>query len=92
MVFMAAEPGRGRVHSGGIKHRRIVLTKKAPGVEIVVATAVGLLVFLLSLVGIVPEMLGPVRLDLLLLLLLGAFTATSAYLRFRAHEVVEVPQ
>jgi hypothetical protein len=69
-----------------------VLMKKAPGMHVVAATAVALLVFLLSLIGVVPEMVGPVRLDLLLLLLLGIGTATSAFLGHRGDTVVKVQQ
>ena len=51
-----------------------VLTPRPPGVEIVIATAMALLVFLCSLFGVVPVQIGQLRLDLLLLLLLSAFT------------------
>jgi SSS family solute:Na+ symporter len=69
-----------------------VLMKKSPGMHVVAATAVALLVFLLSLVGLVPEMAGPIRLDLLLLLLLGIVTATSAFLRHTKDTMVNVQQ
>ena len=69
-----------------------VLMKRSPGMHVVAATAVALLVFLLSLVGLVPEMAGPIRLDLLLLLLLGIVTATSAFLRHTKDTMVNVQQ
>ncbi len=58
-----------------------VLSKKAMGSEIIIATAMALLIFILSLLGVVPSEIGPVRLDLLLLILLGAFSAISYQLR-----------
>lgn len=58
-----------------------VIGRRAPGVEVVVATAAALLVFILSLAGAVPAEVGPARLDLLLLVLLGSITAASAIYR-----------
>lgn len=55
-----------------------VTCRRPPGIEVVAATGVGLLLFILSLAGIVPENVGPARLDLLLLVVLGALTAASA--------------
>lgn len=68
-----------------------VLLKKAPGMEIVGATAAALVIFLLSLIGMLPDMIGPARLDLLLLFLLGGLAAAAAFFRHRADEAVEVP-
>ena len=57
-----------------------ILLKRPPGVELIVATAVGLIVFVLSLTGILPEMVGMLRMDLLLLVLLVALTILSVHL------------
>jgi SSS family solute:Na+ symporter len=58
-----------------------VLSKKVMGNEIIVATALVLLTFVLSLLGIVPSVVGPIRMDLFLLLGLGLFSFVSY--RFR---------
>ncbi|MGI9286287.1 MAG: hypothetical protein ACR2P1_12935, partial [Pseudomonadales bacterium] len=60
-----------------------ILTRRPPGAEIIVATGAGLLIFLCSVLGLVPEVIGPIRLDLLLLLSLGALTVFS--LIYRSH-------
>ncbi|MEX2402105.1 MAG: sodium:solute symporter family protein [Rhodothermales bacterium] len=60
-----------------------VICRRAPGREVVVATAVGLILFILSLVGLVPSLVGPARLDLLLLVLLGIITAVSSVIHNR---------
>lgn len=61
-----------------------ILTRRPPGVEIIVATGAGLLIFLCSVLGLIPEVIGPIRLDLLLLLSLGALTVFSLFYRSRA--------
>lgn len=58
-----------------------VLAKKPLGAEIIVGTALALLLFLASLLGLIPDMIGPIRLDLLLLLSVGATTLISYYTR-----------
>lgn len=50
-----------------------VLAERPPGFEIVVATAAGLFLFLASLAGLIPDTVGPVRLDLLLFVALSLF-------------------
>ena len=55
-----------------------ILTRRKPGNEIVVATGIALLVFLASVLGAVPQMIGSIRLDLLLLIVLSAVTLVSA--------------
>ncbi|MEQ9438776.1 MAG: sodium:solute symporter family protein [Cyclobacteriaceae bacterium] len=58
-----------------------VLSQKKLGVEIIFATALALLIFLASLINIIPSMVGPIRLDLFLLTLLSLFTLISTQLR-----------
>ncbi|WPP49502.1 sodium:solute symporter family protein [Catalinimonas niigatensis] len=58
-----------------------VLSKKVMGNEIIVATAVALAIFILSLLGAVPSEVGPLRLDLLLLMALGLFSTVSYLVR-----------
>ncbi len=58
-----------------------ILAKKPLGAEIIVATALALLLFLCSLLGLIPTVVGPVRLDLLLLLSVGLVTLISYYSR-----------
>lgn len=58
-----------------------VLAKKPLGAEIIFATALALLLFLASLLEIIPSMVGPIRLDLLLLLSVGSITLISYYAR-----------
>ena len=47
----------------------------------IVAAAGGLLLFLASLLNLIPSMIGPLRLDLLLLLTVGTFTLVSVLYR-----------
>ena len=65
-----------------------VLSRQPPGIELVVSTGCGVILFGLSLVGVLPGLIGPVRLDLLLLFVLGFVAAVSA---FRRHRVMKVP-
>jgi SSS family solute:Na+ symporter len=58
-----------------------VLSNKVMGNEIIVATALALVVFILSLLGAIPSEVGPVRMDLFLLLSLGIFSLVSNALR-----------
>lgn len=58
-----------------------VLTARTPGREIVVATGLGLVLFIASLVELVPGMIGPIRLDLLLIGGLGLVALASTFIR-----------
>lgn len=60
-----------------------IFTRRAPGIEVIVATGIALVLFLASVVGLMPQILGPIRLDLLLLLALSSITLISAYLGHR---------
>lgn len=62
-----------------------VLADRSPGPEVVIATAVGLALFLGSLGGVIPEMVAGMRMDLLLLIALSILTAGS-YLYHRYTE------
>lgn len=62
-----------------------VFSTRRPGAENIVAAGGALVLFLGSLVGLVPEEIGPVRLDLLLLVGVALFTAaTVLYRHYRA--------
>jgi hypothetical protein len=56
----------------------------------IVASAVGLLLFPASLLNLVPSMIGPLRLDLLLLLTAGTFTLFSV--RYRNYRLMTQDQ
>jgi SSS family solute:Na+ symporter len=58
-----------------------VLSKKTMGNEIIIATAATLAIFILSLLGVIPSEVGPLRMDLFLLMSLGLFSAISYMLR-----------
>ena len=58
-----------------------ILARKPLGTEIIFATALALLLFLASLLKIIPDTVGPIRLDLLLLLSVGVATLVSYYTR-----------
>lgn len=58
-----------------------ILAQRAPGIEIIAATGIALLLFLGSVVGIIPQAIGSVRLDLLLLTLLAAIAVGSSLFR-----------
>ncbi len=58
-----------------------ILTQKKQGSEIIVVSAIGLLAFLASLLGIIPDSLWGFRLDLILLGLIGLVTVISVLLR-----------
>lgn len=61
-----------------------VLTSAPPGREIIIATGVGLIVFIGSLLEVVPSVIGPIRLDLLLIGGLGALALASTLIRRNA--------
>ncbi|WKN31692.1 sodium:solute symporter family protein [Porifericola rhodea] len=54
-----------------------VLGKKTLGNGIIIATALAIVVFILSLLGAIPSEVGPLRIDLFLLLGLGLFSLIS---------------
>jgi SSS family solute:Na+ symporter len=64
-----------------------VLSKHPPGIEVIGATAVGLLLFLGAKLAFIPETILGVRMDLLLLLSLAAITVAS-YAYHRRREAV----
>ncbi|GAI46182.1 unnamed protein product, partial [marine sediment metagenome] len=57
-----------------------IFSRRPPGPEVIIAAAVGVLLFLASLLNLIPSMIGPLRLDLLLLAI-GAFTLASVHYR-----------
>jgi SSS family solute:Na+ symporter len=63
----------------------LVRSRRAPGAEVPVATALALALFLGSLAGIVPSTVGPVRLDLLLLGSLALIAVASVVMRRRGN-------
>ena len=58
-----------------------LLTSRAQGVEIILVSACCLLVFLVSLLGFLPDMVGSIRLDLLLMMVASGVTALSVFVR-----------
>ena len=58
-----------------------ILLRRAPGSEVIVATAIALAIFLASVLGALPNMVGPLRMDLLLILVLSALTVGSSIIR-----------
>lgn len=60
-----------------------VLARSGTGVAIPIATSGTLLLYLLSLTGVIPNTAGPVRMDLLLLCLLTVFAVANAGLKGR---------
>jgi SSS family solute:Na+ symporter len=79
LVLLARVSFAGTALMGPMIMAAVFSAKKA-GKEIVAITGLGLFLFLLSQLGLVPSMVGPIRLDLLLFLSLGAITAMSAFL------------
>lgn len=59
----------------------VVLSKRRPGIEISMATLVGLHIFLGSLFGLVPSIVGTIRLDMLLLVGLAIYSLGSFFIR-----------
>jgi SSS family solute:Na+ symporter len=55
-----------------------VFNKKKPGKEVILLTFIGLVVFILSLLKIIPDSVLNIRMDLFLLLSLGILTIVSA--------------
>ena len=49
-----------------------ILSKKPQGIFMIVASGLGLGAFLLSQAGVIPDMVGPIRIDLFLMILLSA--------------------
>lgn len=62
-----------------------VLCEYAPRREVIFAPVLGLALFLASLVGVIPDTLGPVRLDLLLLVVISLVTAGSVSYQSYVH-------
>jgi SSS family solute:Na+ symporter len=58
-----------------------VLSQKKPGNEIIWFTCLGLITFILSLLDVVPNQVGNIRMDLFLLLILGLLTIFSVIFR-----------
>ena len=58
-----------------------VMLKRPPGIEVVVATGLGLLCFLVALLGLIPRIIAGMQIDLLLLLLLALVTTVSVVRR-----------
>ena len=62
-----------------------ILSKHPPGLEVIGATALGIVLFLASSAGLIADTLGPIRMDLLLLVTLGVLTLGSVvYRTYRA--------
>jgi SSS family solute:Na+ symporter len=69
-----------------------VLTRSVPGNEIIIISALGLTLFVLALLGVIPDNPGGVRIDLLLLTGTFGLTAVSVLIRkFRARTFVQKP-
>ena len=62
-----------------------VLTSHRPGIEIIISTAFGLMLFLASVLGLIPEVIGTIRLDLMILLSLSMIAGASVLLRRHTH-------
>jgi hypothetical protein len=58
-----------------------ILARRAPGVEVVGATGVALVLFLGAEAGLVPSTIGPLRTDLLLLGTLAVITVGTMLVR-----------
>ncbi len=58
-----------------------ILSRKAPGVEIIIATALGLVAFLSSVLGLIPGHYAGYRLDLILMVGLSLFALLSVVAR-----------
>jgi len=63
-----------------------VLSKKTPGLEIIIVSATALVLFLLSLVNIVPPEVYNVRIDLALMITLALISGVSFFVR-KTHKV-----
>jgi SSS family solute:Na+ symporter len=82
-ALLAIASFRGTAMLGPMVLSAVLVRDGTPGVEAPAATAVALALFLGSLAGIVPSMVGPVRLDLLLLGSLALVTVASVIARRR---------
>ncbi len=91
LVLLALASFRGTMVLGPMILAGILL-KNPPGTEVVVVTAIGLAVFVASLGGVVPEMLGPIRLDIVLIIFLSFFTLGSALVRGRTDKMPVTPE
>ncbi len=60
-----------------------IFSKRPPGSEVLVITALGVIVFGLSSLGVIPGTIGSVRMDLFLFGVLGIFTVGSVFYRNR---------
>ena len=58
-----------------------ILSKKPQGIFMIVASGLGLGAFILSQAGIIPDMVGPIRIDLFLMVLLSAFALGNFLIR-----------
>jgi len=58
-----------------------ILSKKPQGIFMIVASGLGLGTFILSQAGIIPDMVGPIRIDLFLMILLSAFAIGNFLIR-----------
>ena len=68
-----------------------IFSKTPPGLEVIVVTAAGVVVFGISSLGVMPASVGGVRMDLLLFAVLGLFTCGSVlYRNHRAEPAVQV--
>ena len=60
-----------------------ILSKRAPGIEVIVATGIALALFLGSVLGAMPQIIGSLRLDLILLIVVSAIAVISNVIRSR---------
>ena len=58
-----------------------IFSRNKPGKEVIVVSIIAILIFLASLFSLIPSNLGKIRIDLLLILLVGFLTVVSAVLR-----------
>lgn len=58
-----------------------IFSRQKPGIEVILISLVGLLLFLLSLFGLLPSQIGIIRLDILIISIVGCFTIISALKR-----------
>jgi len=58
-----------------------ILSKKPQGIFMIVASGLGLGAFILSQAGVIPDMIGPIRIDLFLMVLLSAFALGNFLIR-----------
>ena len=61
-----------------------ILRERPPSKWIVILTAVAIVVFISSLLEIIPAKVGGLRMDLVLLLILGLFTIASIFIQDRS--------